>query len=322
MPTRMALGKAAITDIDVAINQDLKALFPKRPLDTRYLLHFLLWRGAYLEAQGSGATVKGITLDTLGSLSVPLPGDTNEQCRIATILDKADSIRARRRATLTLIGDFLRAAFIDLFGDPVINSKAWPVDRLDSVADIRSGITVGRKLNGAATRPVAYMRVANVQDSYISLAEIKTIEATEAEIERYALKSGDVLLTEGGDPDKLGRGAVWSAPIDECIHQNHIFAVRLHKGSALSPGYLSELIGSEYGKRYFLRAAKQTTGIASINSTQLKAFPVLIPDSDCVERWSMIQAMAANQKQRANRAVVEADALYAALADRAFNGEL
>ena len=81
------------------------------------------------------------------------------------------------------------------------------------------------------------MRVANVKDGYLNLSEIKTIEVTEAEIHKYKLISGDLLLTEGGDPDKLGRGAVWSCEIDECIHQNHIFRVRAI-GNSENPFFL------------------------------------------------------------------------------------
>ena len=120
------------------------------------------------------------------------------------------------------------------------------------------------------------MRVANIQDGHIDLGEVKEIESLETDIEKYALQYGDILLTEGGDPDKLGRGAVWREEVKPCIHQNHIFRVRVDK-LKITPEYLSALIGSARGKRYFLRAAKQTTGIASINMTQLKGFPALLP---------------------------------------------
>ena len=91
---------------------------------------------------------------------------------------------------------------------------------LAELADIGSGITKGRKLNGQATREVRYLAVANVQDRRLDLSYVKTIEATENEISRYRLQKGDLLLTEGGDPDKLGRGTLWASEIVEAIHQN------------------------------------------------------------------------------------------------------
>jgi len=100
------------------------------------------------------------------------------------------------------------------------------------------------------------MRVANVQDGFLNLSEIKTIEIKSYELAKYFLQEGDILLTEGGDPDKLGRGAVWQNQIENCIHQNHIFKVRADR-NLFTPEFLSLQFGSDYGKRYFLKAAKQ-----------------------------------------------------------------
>lgn len=287
MATRMGLGKVAINKIDVAINQDLKALRCNGKVDPKFLLYFLQSKADYLESQGKGATVKGIKLDLVRSLAVPrisLP----EQRRIATILDKADAIRRKRRQAIDLMNDFLRSVFLEMFGDPVKNTKQWESIELEKLAEVVSGVTKGRKLVPSQLVSVPYMRVANVQDGRLDLSEVKEIEVLEGDVSKYSLRSGDLLLTEGGDPDKLGRGSVWYGEIKKCIHQNHIFRVRVLKNSQLAPEYLSALIGSEYGKRYFLRAAKQTTGIATINSRQLKAFPVLRPPIDLQSRFVSI----------------------------------
>lgn len=117
VPTRMALGKAAINTIPVAINQDLKALRVLDPnlVDRDYLFRFLLSKATYLESKGQGATVKGITLNVLRDLDVPVPPIRDQQ-RIATILDKADSLRSKRQEAIRLADEFLRAVFIDMFG--------------------------------------------------------------------------------------------------------------------------------------------------------------------------------------------------------------
>ncbi|MFN9427438.1 MAG: restriction endonuclease subunit S, partial [Cyanobacteriota bacterium] len=90
------------------------------------------------------------------------------------------------------------------------------------------------------------MAVANVQDGKLSLDNVKTINATPEEIKRYRLLPGDLLLTEGGDPDKLGRGAIWNGEIDVCIHQNHIFRAR-KASNHIDMRYLSRLVSSPYG---------------------------------------------------------------------------
>lgn len=151
----------------------------------------------------------------------------------------------------------------------------WQVVPLHSVAKIQTGLAKGKVYNAETVR-LPYLRVANVQDGFLDLSEIKTIEILPSEIERYRLRYEDVLLTEGGDADKLGRGDVWKDQIPLCLHQNHIFVVRTHQ-EVLDPYFFSYQTSSPYGKAYFLASSKQSTNLASINSTQLKEFPVLLP---------------------------------------------
>ena len=131
----------------------------------------------------------------------------------------------------------------------------------------------------------------------------------------------DLLLTEGGDPDKLGRGALWAGELPEAIHQNHVFRVRL-KSADLNPVFLNWLVGSLRGKKYFLRAAKQTTGIASINMGQLKKFPLLLPPM-AVQRAFANAIKATSAQTTAQRYALEhLDKLFSSIQDRAFRGEL
>lgn len=166
--------------------------------------------------------------------------------------------------------------FVEMFGDMLLNSLEWPEKPLEGLADIVSGITKGRKTTETGLIEVPYMAVSNVKSGYIDWTTIKTILATKQEIEQYRLMPDDILMTEGGDPDKVGRGAIIKNPLKDSIHQNHIFRVRLDK-SELLPAYFAEYLQHQKAKRYFLGCAKQTTGIASINMRQLRALPVLIP---------------------------------------------
>lgn len=153
--------------------------------------------------------------------------------------------------------------------------KDWRIRELGEVAVIQTGLAKGKN-NIKDPVILPYLRVANVQDGYFDLSEVKTIEVSRAEIERYRVRPSDVLMTEGGDFDKLGRGHIWKGQIDPCLHQNHIFVVR-PDSQLLKPEFLVILSSSPYGRRYFLTCAKQTTNLASINATQLREFPVLLP---------------------------------------------
>lgn len=106
--------------------------------------------------------------------------------------------------------------------------EGWRKSSLSSVAEVRTGIAKGKQ-NLKDPIELPYLRVANVQDGYIDLSEVKLIQIERNQIERFSLQTGDVLMTEGGDFDKLGRGDVWNGQINPCLHQNHVFAVRTNQ---------------------------------------------------------------------------------------------
>lgn len=262
----------------------------ERPHSQRWLSYWLQHPGVRrliaAGATGTSNSMKNISKETVLSLPVPrtpLP----EQQKIADILtavdDKLDVIDRQIETTQALKQGLMQALFSQSVAD-------WPTVSLQEVAEIRTGVAKGKK---GLKEPIElpYLRVANVQDGHIDLTEVKTIAVEAAQVERYALQSGDVLMTEGGDFDKLGRGDVWEGQISPCLHQNHVFAVR-PTPSKLNSYYLAALAASDYGRQYFLSCAKRTTNLASINSSQLKCFPVLLPPLDEQVRIADIVAAA------------------------------
>lgn len=157
--------------------------------------------------------------------------------------------------------------------------KGWRWATLDQLSNVTGGITKGqRRKPDDALRAVPYLRVANVQQGFLDLLEMKSIQATEQEISELRLLPRDILFTEGGDRDKLGRGWVWNGEIEECIHQNHIFRARL-VSAAVQPKLVS-WCGNSYGRLWFQKAGKQTVNLASINLTILKRFPIALSPSE------------------------------------------
>jgi type I restriction enzyme S subunit len=308
--------------IDCAIGRSVAAVRPRNGiLDTGYLYHFLSQQTESLRAKSQGLAQGVITREMLHELQIPLP-PPDEQKRVATILDQAEELICLRQRTIDRLNELGRAIFYEMFGDPATNSMGWN-DRqtLGEVSEIASGITKGRKLNGSPTREVPYLAVVNVQDRKLQLDPLKTIEATEDEVERYSLRRHDLLLTEGGDPDKLGRGTLWNGELPECIHQNHVFRVRL-ACDEIDPLFLNWLVGSERGKRYFLKSAKQTTGIASINMTQLRGFPLILPPLTLQEEFSTHISLIAQLLSSESFALAQTVSLFHSLQHRVFSGKL
>ncbi len=192
------------------------------------------------------------------------------------ILNRAARIEILRRRATAHLREFVPALFVQMFGDNNEIGCRFPCVPLREMAEIASGATKGRRIAAADSVEVPYLRVANVQDGSLTLDEIKTIKIRRGEEQKYALTPGDLVMTEGGDLDKLGRAAVWNGELAYCAHQNHVFRVRPSADVVLTD-YLRDVAGSTYGKAYFLSVAKRTTGIASINKAQLGGFPVPVP---------------------------------------------
>ncbi|SFX55777.1 type I restriction enzyme, S subunit [Pseudomonas sp. NFACC49-2] len=153
--------------------------------------------------------------------------------------------------------------------------ESWTAGTLRWYSTIQGGIAKGKDYEGRDTISLPYLRVANVQDGFVDLTEIKQISVLESELERYSLRAGDVLMNEGGDNDKLGRGAVWQGQIEPCLHQNHVFAIR--PNDLLKSEWLAAFTGSQPARTYFFLSSKQSTNLASISASNIMSLVVPIP---------------------------------------------
>ncbi|MBK7953515.1 MAG: restriction endonuclease subunit S [Candidatus Accumulibacter sp.] len=240
----------------------------------------------------SFGTQQNIGMKVIENLAVALP-PVAEQTAIAAFLDretaKMDDLIAEQRNLIGLLKEKRQALISHAVtkgldpAAPMKDSgvewlgkvpKHWDVTRLKFVAKVQTGIAKGKDNTGKKTIAVPYLRVANVQNGYLALDDISTIAIPVEEMARYRLQQGDVLMNEGGDFDKLGRGHVWKCAIDNCIHQNHVFAVR---PITICSEWLNQITSSDYAQFYFMTRAKQSTNLASISSTNIMELPVVIP---------------------------------------------
>jgi type I restriction enzyme S subunit len=331
---RPYLDKAVLADDAGICTTELLVLRPKDDVDPRFLVA-VAHAPRFIEHAVAGTTGVQHPRTSWHHISdFELPAfDLDEQRQIATLLWGLHQAIAANEAVIEAGADLKRTAMRTLFtrglrGDAQKETEfglvpeSWDECPLDNCAAVQTGATKGRRFADAETVEVPYLRVANVQDGHLDLTEMKEIRIRRSEIERYRLLSGDVVLTEGGDFDKLGRGFIWRGEIDLCVHQNHIFAVRPHR-QRLLPEFFAYLTQSAYGKAYFLKVAHKTTNLASINSTKLKAFPVLIPPTLDEQREIVTILDAIDRKidlHKRKRAVL--DELFKALLHKLMTGEI
>ena len=263
---------------------------PADGVDGRFLYQHILSDAfvEFLKPRMSGSNYPAVKGDDVEAYRLSLP-PLPEQCKIAAILSSVDDAIEKTQAVIEKVQVVKRSLMQELLtrGLPGRHTRfkqteigripeEWQLKQLMEVASVQTGLAKNK--NNAGPVAVPYLRVANVQDGFLSLTEMKSVEVNEDALSRYALVRGDVLFTEGGDADKLGRGAVWNGEIEPCLHQNHIFVAR--PSGNIRPMFLSLYGGSSRGKSYFVSCSKQTTNLASMNSTQLKDLPVPVPRLD------------------------------------------
>jgi type I restriction enzyme S subunit len=279
--------KVAIAPFDGIFSAHGMVLRPKEQIINKDFFPLFISSDYFLDAAikiSVGSLSPTINWSVLKELEFELPSISQQQ-QLSKILWAAIEAKNAYKTLLLLTEQLVKSQFVEMFGDPAINPNGFSIVNLEDIAEIVSGVAKGRKLPKEQIIQVPYMRVANVKDGSIDLSEIKLIDATMSELGRYRLIADDVLMTEGGDPDKLGRGAIWKNEIEDCIHQNHIFRVRLNQ-KTITPVFFAEYLKQQYTKAYFLSCSKQTTGIASINMTQLKATPTILPPLDLQHRFA------------------------------------
>jgi type I restriction enzyme S subunit len=297
--SRATIGEIKISIKQVSTNQGFKNLIPKACIDGDFLFYQILKLKNEFVKYAAGSTFLEINRKDTGRVMIPHPVKMNEQEKIGTILKNIDQTIEKTEALIEKYQQIKAGLMHDLFTrgigadgklrPPCEQSpelyqqtpigwipKDWGLCKLAELADICSGVTLGSMKTSDQIISVPYLRVANVQDGYLDLTDVKEVMVSMKTFDTLLLKAGDVLMNEGGDFDKLGRGAVWQGEIEPCIHQNHVFRVRTND-QILRHYFLAYWSQSVYGKKYFVLSSKQSTNLASINSTQLKKFPVVLP---------------------------------------------
>lgn len=189
----------------------------------------------------------------------------------------------------------------------------WAVTAFDEVAVVIGGVTKGRDLRGKQVIVCPYLAVANVQRGHFKLEGLKSIEISADELAKYQVHEGDLLITEGGDWDKVGRTAIWRGGVANCLHQNHVFKARVPSKQLLNE-WVELVFNSGVGRNYFAGASKQTTNLASINMTQLRSFALPIPPLDEQQRIISVLSKLTTQCNEWRRQLERKQALSALLA--------
>jgi type I restriction enzyme S subunit len=282
---------------------------------TKYVYHFLNSNIHILENGFRGAGLKHISKDYITKIKIPLP-PLEEQKRIAAILDKADAIRRKRQQAIDLTDQLLRSVFLDMFGDPVTNPKGWTKSKFGEVTQSRLGKMLDAKQQTGLHQHF-YLRNPNVQWGKIVLNELKTMDFDEKDQQEFSLKSGDVLICEGGE---VGRAAIWREDMEHCYFQKALHRVRPNK-DVVNSEYICDLMWF-MAKHGGLKVYVSSATIAHLTGAKIKSMEIPIPPINLQNKYAAYvnkYQESINALEKSQDAIGE---LLGSITRRAFCGEL
>jgi type I restriction enzyme S subunit len=291
-------------------------------VDPRYVSHFFqtknYWSQVALAARG--AAQAGVNASTLRAVKVPVV-PLLEQRRVADVLDRAEELRAKRRAARALVDTLTQSIFLDLFGEPSTNPMGW--ERLPIGALISMGPQNGLyKPSSEYGRGTPILRIdAFYNGSVTDLASLKRVELSEGERSNYGLRPGDIVINRVNSREYLGKSALIPTLMEPTVFESNMMRLRLDE-SRIDPMYAVQFLQSGYIRSQIAKASKDAVNQSSINQQDVQSFQINVPplmlQREFAERVSHVEKLKAGHRASA----AQLDVLFASLQQRAFRGEL
>lgn len=273
LATRIVPGRAALATIDLAINQDLKGLLVEDSIEPAYLLQFIHSIAPRLSRLSSGSTVKGITLDTLSRVRVPVP-PVAEQRRIAATFDKIDSIRRKRRESLRLLDRFLRSTFLEMFGNPIRNEKGWVVASATSVIEgIEAGTSVKEGEARQGESSWAVLKISAVTSGWYLATECKTVAIPPQRL--VVPRRGDLLFSRANTRELVAATCLVNQDVERLFLPDKLWRITPDPTMATAE-YLRFLLADPGFRETLTRHATGTSG-SMLNVSQEKVLRLQLP---------------------------------------------
>lgn len=317
--SRAPIGNIAIAGRELCTNQGFKSLIPGPSLDSLYLYYCMKHSSERLQALGNGATFKEVSKKIVEEFEIPLP-PVNAQRRIAAILGKADSVLQKRQQAIKLADEFLRAVFLDMFGDPVTNPKGWTTTSLGAHGEFKNGLNYGREESG---NRISCLGVGDFKSFHTirGTSSLGYIELETLPTEEYLLKNGDLIFVRSNGNRALVGRCITVYPEDEHVTFSG-FCIRYRlKTSNIQHEYLNYLFRAPSMKEMMLQIG-QGASIQNISQSILSSLSIPCPPLAAQNKFSELVSSFRTSLFRFEKSHETSETLFRSLSQRAFSDEL
>ncbi|WP_218076885.1 restriction endonuclease subunit S [Escherichia coli] len=252
----------------------------KESLYQGFLWHCLNYNKNVLSSKGIGSTFKQISRNHIEELIIPLP-PIEEQKRIAAILDKADAIRQKREQAIKLADDFLHATFVEIFGDPVKNSKGWKKDKIKKgVLDITSGWSVTGENIPCKSDEFGVLKISSVTSGIFKPEENKMVDSKTIPASKKLIfpKKGDLLFSRANTRELVAAICMVHQDYDNLFLPDKLWSIKLDH-DLLLPEFFLVLIQNEKVRYLLTKQATGTSGsMLNISKNKFEETEIIFPE--------------------------------------------
>ncbi|WP_205403049.1 MULTISPECIES: restriction endonuclease subunit S [unclassified Shewanella] len=288
-------------------------------LDSRFLFYWVQTQSfiSDMVKKATGANYPAVSDKIIMDSEIPLP-PLAEQKRIAAILDKADAIRRKRQQAIQLADDFLRAVFLEMFGDPVTNPKGFPVG---TIRDLVESASYGTSAKASVTEGAfPILRMGNITFyGEIDLSDLKFIDLSEKEQPKYLASKGDLLFNRTNSKELVGKTAVYDRGEPVAIAG---YLVRVRANKLGNTHYISGYLNSQHGKATLQGMCKSIVGMANINAQEMQDISIMLPPIELQDKYKEIVLSVRDKTKVLEFSKEQQVALFNSLSQKAFSGQL
>jgi type I restriction enzyme S subunit len=292
---------------------DTKIVYPK------YLYWFLQSKFDFIKSQRNGATIPHVSSSSIKSLPISI-FHLNEQQRIATILDHADSIRRKNKQILEKYNELAQSVFYEMFGDPDNDFKNWRKVQLDEVIidGPQNGLYKPANSYGKGT-PI--IRIDSFNNNIVNVDNLKRVELDEKEISRFELRNGEFLINRVNSMSHLGKCGLVLNIHERTVFESNMMRVRFNP-EKVSNFYVLYILSSKYIKNQIIKCSKDAVNQSSINQNDINSFTVPLPPIQLQRKFNIIIENIEFHKKLILRGLQKSEDLFQSLLQKAFKGEL
>lgn len=313
-----SIGKIGIaSDGEYAFNQQINAIIPNDRVQPKYLAYNLLFNKPRLVAIANAPVVPIINKSQFGEFTVNIETDIDRQCEIVDVLDKLTQIIQQRNKEISALDDLIKARFVEIFGDPVQNTKEWITDTCKNLTSkIGSGATPKGGRESYGTEGISLIRSMNVYNNRFEYKDLAYITDEQADkLSNVTIEENDVLLNITGA--SVARCCVVPKELIPARVNQHVAIVRCK--DRLLPEFLCSMFTEDSYQRLLWSIA--TSGGATreaITKQQIEDLVLIVPPIELQQEYVTFLEKIDKSKVTVQKALDETQLLFDSLMQKYF----